>query len=77
VEHLARLLPAVFEEQFIEIGYGVLEWTAHAVAKRYSTVHAPGCLLMDFIRRERQVQFGKVRYALFNRPMPNFLPLIF
>jgi hypothetical protein len=77
VKHPASLLPTIFVDEFIEIGYGVLERTAYTVAKGDAAVHAPGRLLPDFIGCQRQIQFGKVSYTFFNGPMSDVAALVF
>jgi hypothetical protein len=77
MKHPAGLAPTSFIYQVVNVGDRVVEWTAYTVAKRYSAVHTTSSLLVDFIGRQRQVQFGKISDSLLDRPMSNFLPLIF
>jgi hypothetical protein len=77
MKHLTGLAPAAFIYQVVKVRDRVIERTARTVTKRYSAVHTAGRLLPDFIRRKRQVHLGKIPDSLLNRPMPDFLSLIF
>jgi hypothetical protein len=48
---VTSLLPAILINQLIHVGYAIIQWTTCAMAKRYSAIHAPGCLLLDLIGR--------------------------
>ena len=77
MEQTARLLPPPLEDQFIEVGNEIAERAARPVTERDAAIHAPPCLLNDFVRRERQIQLLEVVNPFFDRPIADGLALLF
>jgi hypothetical protein len=63
--------------QVIEIRYEIVQRAPNAVAKWYSAIHTASRLLNNLLRRQRQVKLIEIVNALLDRPMPDFLTLIF